>query len=146
MNAEEYLKNRLEDQIEWYEKKSMWNKNLLLLLRVVEIVCAAMIPLLSGYLNYPTLCIAIIIGVLGVIIAISAGTIALFQFQEHWIEYRSTAECLKIEKFLFLTQVEPYDEDNSLEILVNRTETLIAHQNTNWAQNMKKSKTGENNG
>ena len=109
MDAEEYLKDRLEEQIDWYEKKSLWNKNMLLLLRIIEIVCAAMIPLLSGYLDYPTLSIAKVIGVLGVIIAICAGTIALFQFQEHWMEYRSTAECLKNEKFLFLTQVEPYN-------------------------------------
>ena len=146
MDAEEYVKNRLEQQIDWYDKKSAQNKNKLLFFRIVEIVCAAMIPLLAGYLNNLALPIPITIGVLGVVIAICAGMIALFQFQELWIEYRSTAECLKKEKFLFLTRVKPYNTDNPLEILVKRTETLITQQNTNWEQYMTKPKTGESNG
>ena len=104
-----------------------------------------MIPLLSGHLNNLALPIPIAIGVLGVVIVICASMIALFQFQERWIEYRSTAECLKKEKFMFLTRVEPYNTDNPLEIFVQRTETLIFQQNTSWAQHMMKPRTGENN-
>lgn len=32
----------------------------------------------------------------------------LFQFQQNWITYRATAEALKHEQFLFLSEAGPY--------------------------------------
>jgi hypothetical protein len=45
--------------------------------------------------------------------------------QEHWIEYRATAESLRKEKFLFLTQTEPYDKDDAFPVLVQRVKTPV---------------------
>ena len=42
--------------------------------------------------------------------------------QEHWIEYRATAESLRKEKFLFLAQTEPYDKDDAFDLLVKRVD------------------------
>ena len=33
MNEEQYLNERLEDQINWYDKKSVWNQN------IFKIIC-----------------------------------------------------------------------------------------------------------
>jgi hypothetical protein len=43
-----------------------------------------------------------------------------------WIEYRATAESLRKEKFLFLAQTEPYDEDDAFDLLVQRVEDLVS--------------------
>jgi hypothetical protein len=58
--------------------------------------------------------------------------------QEHWIEYRATAESLRREKFLFLTQTEPYDKDDAFHLLVQRVEALLSNENTEWVQSMMK--------
>ncbi len=45
---EEYLENRLKDQIDWYDKKSQTNQKFFKRLRLLEILAAAVIPFLAG--------------------------------------------------------------------------------------------------
>lgn len=138
MDADEYLKARLEEEIEWYDDKSATNKRWHIILRTVEIVCAAVIPLLAGYARQGIPAVSVAIGLLGVAVAISAGISAVLKYQEQWIKYRTTAESLKKEKYLFLTKVEPYNTENPLPVFVQRVETLVSQENTNWAQYMMK--------
>jgi hypothetical protein len=146
MDTDEYLKVRLEAEIAWYDKKSgtnkRWNNNC----RIAEIVCAAIIPLLAGYAKDGTPYVSIGIGIFGVIVAACAGISALLKFQEQWIKYRTTAESLKKEKYLFLTKVEPYDVEDPRPVLVQRVETLVSQENTNWAQYMMKPGKAEGHG
>jgi len=137
MNDQEYLTERLDEQIKWYSTKSQSNQKYFKNLRLIEIVAAAAIPFLTGmgekiYLS------SWIVGTLGITIAISAATISLYKFHENWIQYRSTCEQLKHEKYLFLTKTKPYDRDDSLSYLVQRVEGLISKENSQWAQVTKK--------
>ena len=86
----------------------------------------------------------IAIGALGVLVAVVASLLGLPQLQEHWIEYRATAESLRKEKFLFLSQTEPYDKDDAFHLLVQRVEALLSKENTEWAQSMMKLPKEEN--
>ncbi len=130
LTAAEYFDQRLEDQITWYSDASDHSKVLYSGLRVIEIVAAAIIPLLSGMNNL--LYGKWIIGGLGMLIAISAATGSLFKYHENWIQYRATSEALKHEKFLFLGRSAPYDGENAFQILVQRVEQLISKENSNW--------------
>ncbi len=56
---------------------------------------------------------------------------------------RQTPESLRKEKFLFLTQTEPYDKDNAFHLLVQRVEALLSQENIDWAQSMMKPPKGE---
>src|SRR5207253_10785676 len=67
---------------------------------------------------------------------IIASLLALLRLQEHWINYRATAEALKTEKFLFLTQTQPYDTGDAFHFLVQRVEALLSKENTEWMQSM----------
>jgi len=40
----------------------------------------------------------------------AGGTQHLYQFHEHWVVYRSTAEALKHERYLHLAEATPYAE------------------------------------
>ena len=144
MDAVAYVEGRLEPQIVWYDEKSTWNKRALLSVRNIEIICAAIIPLLSGYLD--NMAFRFAIGLLAVVVVICAGVIALFQFQEHWITYRSAAEGLKRERFLFLTRAEPYNTEEPFEVLVQRVETCISQENLNWSHFVAKPKKRETHG
>ena len=130
LTSSDYLEQRLDNQIDWYSDKSSRCKVWYRSLRIIEIVAAAIIPLLSGmdnllYSNW-------IIGGLGMLIAISAATGSLFKYHENWIQYRATSEALKHEKFLFLGGSAPYDGENAFQLLVQRVEGLISKENTNW--------------
>ncbi len=137
MNEEEYLKERLDNQLAWYSRKSQHNQKWFKRFRLVEIVSAALIPFLSGmgdripYFQW-------IIGILGVCIAIAAAITALFKYQENWIEYRTTAEQLKHEKYTYLTNAKPYDTEDKFRLLVERVESLISKENSTWASMSRK--------
>lgn len=134
----EYLEQRLDDQINWYDKKSSANQAAYKRLRLIEIIAAAAIPLLAGY-SENSRYIGMIIGVIGLIVAVIAGIVSLYRFQENWNEYRASAESLKQEKYLYLARAEPYNGDQPFELLVQRVEALLKSETTGWAQAMRAS-------
>jgi hypothetical protein len=136
LNPSQYLSQRLEEQISWYDRKSLWNQRWFKRLRVAEIVAAALIPFLTAVPDATTM--KYVVGGLGVIITVVAGILALFQFQERWTEYRATSESLKKEQFLFLTKAEPYAGGDAFSVLVQRVETLLSNENINWTQSLVK--------
>ena len=140
MDEDEYITNRLDNQIDWYGKKSASNKKYFRLCQVILLVMATLITL-SGTFNgedFPW--VAYILPFLGASIAIISGLLGLFKFQENWLEDRTVCESLKHEKFLFLTNSEPYNDGKAFGLLVNRVEMLISKENTNWSQYMNKEK------
>lgn len=141
MNENNYIEQRLQEQLKWYEDKSTWNQSRYRALRLTEFSCAALIPFLSGMVERIPAG-AWLIGILGVAIAISAAAGSVFKFHENWIQYRTTAEQLKHEKFLFLTGTSPYDDEGKFAFLVQRVENLLSKENSTWAQVEKKSAKG----
>lgn len=134
MDYERYFKERLKDQIDWYEKKSALNKRRYLILSITEIVAASSIPFLVGYINGDNPIFKIIVGILGVLIAIITGAVVLIKCQELWVEYRVTAEQLKHQRYLFETGTKPYDGDGAFHILVENVENIISKEHSRWSQ------------
>jgi hypothetical protein len=130
MSPEEYLKERVEEQIDWYSKRADRAKSGFQICRATELIGAAMIPFAAGFLA----CGKVVSALLGMIVAVSAGFASLFQFQQNWIEYRTTSETLKKERMHFLTHTAPYDDDDAFSELVQRIETLVSKENINWSQ------------
>lgn len=142
MSPEEYIRDRVDKQIEWYSNKSTVNQNWFKSLKIVEIVCAAIIPFIAGvnqYIQYGNYIIAL----LGVLIAICVGISSIYHHQENWINYRATSETLKHEKYLFMTKTGRYTGENSFENFVQCIEGHISRENTSWAS-VVKSKNGKN--
>jgi hypothetical protein len=139
LDEQKYLKERLEDQIDWYDRKSISNQKSFKRLQVLIIVASATIPFLSGFMDETTLFLKIIVGLLGLAIATATAILGLYKFQENWLEYRTTCETLRHERYFFLTGAAPYDEDDPFLLLVERVEGLISKENTNWQSYMKQS-------
>lgn len=143
LNQDEYLKDRLDDQIDWYDRKSMQNQKWFKRLQVASILASATIPFLSGYLTESTLLLKLSVGFLGLAVTAITAVLGLYKFQENWMEFRTTCESLKHEKYLFLTKSEPYDQGESFKLLVERVESMISKENTAWNRHMRKDKKNE---
>jgi hypothetical protein len=139
MTEEEYLKQRVEEGIKWYSRKSSYNKKMFRQLRIIEIVAAAFIPVLAGFVSKVGR-LDYLIAALGLVVVIVAGVISLFRFNETWTNYRTTAESLKNEKYLFITKSDPYHTKEAFSLFVQRIETLISSENKNWFQYQKRKK------
>ncbi len=119
---------RLEDQAKWYSRESSRNQRRFKLVKTVEIVVAAAIPVLAGF-QLPVS----IIGGLGALIVVLEGIQHLNQYQHNWTSYRSTSEALKHEKFLYLAKAGPYaNHGNAETLLAERVEALISQEHTKW--------------
>jgi len=120
---------RLEDQINWYDRKSNQNHRVYKWLKIIEIVAAALFPLFAG-LKMP----AAVTGSLGVLIAALEGLLQLNQYHHNWIAYRSTCETLKHEKYLYLANAGPYSTATAAHaLLAERVESLVSQEESKWA-------------
>jgi hypothetical protein len=69
-----------------------------------------------------------------VLITIFEGTLQLNQFHENWIEYRSTCEALRHEKYMFLAEAGPYANAEKIRaLLAERVESLVSQEHSKWA-------------
>ena len=119
---------RMEGQIKWYSEKSTWNQEWFKKLKVAEIIAAALVPFAAGIRAPP-----IITGLLGVIVVVLEALQSIYQFQSNWISYRSNAEALKHEKYLWYARAGPYlNDENPEALLAERIEALISTENAKW--------------
>jgi len=145
MDEKEYIEQRLEDQMVWYDRKSMWNQDWHKRLKIAEISIAASIPFWVGAIELVgetpvwSNVLKVIVALLGVLIAVISGIPGIYKFQENWMAYRTTCEMLKHEKYFYETGSGPYKGvTDKLCLLVQRVEMLISQENTNWRQYMDK--------
>jgi hypothetical protein len=128
---------RLDDQIGWYDKRSSFNQTRFKILKILVIVSAALIPLLSSsQLPFapPNSLPNWVLGALGALIAVVEGIQQLNQYHANWIAYRSTCEALKHEKYLYLGQAGPYaSAANAHALLAERIESLVSQEHAKWA-------------
>jgi hypothetical protein len=137
VSPDEYLQERLDDQISWYDKKSSWNHMWFNRLRAAEILFSVTVPFLISQIEGDNTLLKLIAGVMGILVALIAGLVTLFRFQENWVEYRATAEILKHEKYLYLTQSAPYNGNNAFHLLVETVESAISKETTGWSQSLR---------
>lgn len=144
MNDEEfrkYLQERYDYQIGWYDRKSEWNHKAYQIFQWVMIILASMTPVL------------ILIGEewskwfsagVAVLVAIAAGGLKAFKYEENWINYRTTCETLRKEINYFNAGIKGYNQKNSAEKyshFVDRIESLISRENTLWITAVEKENT-----
>jgi Protein of unknown function (DUF4231) len=110
-------------------------------LKITVIILAALIPLLSGLdIPYiaPTGVPKSFLGLLGALIAIIEGLQQVNQHHATWISYRSTAEALKRERFLYLGKAGPYLAVPDARILLaERVEGIVSQERANWFASQK---------
>jgi hypothetical protein len=101
-------------------------------IRIAQLVFAGSIPVFSLVdASWGRLITAI----LGVSIAILEGIQQLGQHNNLWVSYRSTAEQLKHEKYLFLARGSPYRDltkEDALKLLGERVEEQASTEHARW--------------
>src|SRR5215218_11232686 len=123
---------RLNDQLEWYDRKSGENQRRYKQIKVAQLVLAGSIPVfaLVGDLwgRWVT-------AILGASVAILEGLQQLGQYNNLWASYRATAEQLKHEKYLFLAKSGPYQglgDEEALRVLAERVEERVSTEHAKW--------------
>lgn len=134
MEKKDYLRERVEDQINWYSQKSSKNKCCYYTIKITEIILGLLVSIISLFLKESIL--KIIVTTLSLSTTTLNGLLFFLNCQENWTEYRKTSEILKHEKYMFLASAGVYniDETERYKLFVERCETIISSENINWAQ------------
>ena len=139
LDSDAYLKERIDNQLKWLSKASRDNKKNFLLLRILEVILGTGITIFSPFATQWEWKGALTMSLAGGGIAVCGSLLALYHHQENWLRYRSLAEALKREKYLFLTKTLPYDEPSTaFQRLVSNCESLLSAENNQWSQQMSK--------
>lgn len=119
---------RLDDQIEWYGRRSEACQQRFKSLKAVQLIAAAALPILA-----PFGVSAVVPAAIGSLIVVLEGFQQLGQYQQNWVSYRSTCEALKHEKHLFLAGAGPYaDPAGANRLLAERVEDLVSQEHATW--------------
>jgi hypothetical protein len=124
--------HRLNDQIKWYDSKSNSCQRKYKGIKISQIALAVFIPLTAFFSND---CARVFAAIAGTLIALGEGIQQLNQYSTLWITYRSTAERLKHEKYLFLSAAGPFADLTEAQKLVQLSERVEEHVSTehaNW--------------
>src|SRR5690606_1073077 len=119
MEKVNYLEETLENQIKWYDKKSIEAQRKYKIFKSIEIIAASSIPVLSVF-SRNTTNMTRIIAVLGSFITIIESWLAITKYHDNRIEYSSTCQTLKHEKYMYLTSTACYNSKEPYELLVDR--------------------------
>ena len=133
MNNEDFqkfVKERYEDQVNWYDEKSIWYQKMYSRFQWSVIILSAITPVLVAIASGKTRWLPIVISTL---VAIGTTSLKTFKYQENWINYRTTCETLKKEIHFYNTGIGDYkDAENRKSTFVERVEALISRENTMW--------------
>lgn len=125
MSIEDFIKERVDGQISYFEKKSKCHKRWYYILAGISIlgsIFAASVPSNGYWVS--------ISKILSILVALSIGFESLFRLKDKWMLYRNTAEQLISEKSKFQIQ-RNVTEDMEKEF-VNRIDEIISNSNNQW--------------
>jgi hypothetical protein len=138
---DDYIQNRLDDQINWYETKAKLNKLRYRITEIIIIVAGALIPFINSSVilfqigNIPQHYLIFIASTLGFIITVVTGFSKMEKYFETWILYRTNAEVLKKEKFLYKNNAAQYaqlSQEDRDKTLVENIEFIVSSEITKY--------------
>ncbi len=143
-----YVADRYDDQVTWHDRKAVLNKRLYLSFQTAIVVLAVVTSVTTALdlQNFVAPWWAIPVGA-SALVSIMTALQKVFQFQELWIGYRTTAESLRKERYLHLVRTGEYGfSDSPDRLFVERVENILSRQTSGWASQQSKTtnRKGEN--
>ena len=131
LDADQYLKERVDDQARYYNNRSKRHKRSHLSAATLTVTASALIPIMAFAISSRLPVIAI-----GIFTSIIVSLQSIFKWQENYLKFRRACEELIREKFFYLTGTGPYfgykEEQQSLHVLTSRVENLLAEEQADW--------------
>jgi hypothetical protein len=140
-----FIKERLDDQINWFNSNSAISKKQYRFYTFLEILLAGLIPMALSLSEMHVfgdndfgkgfdICMKIYIAAGGSAIVVINKYLEINAFKDSWITYRITCELLRAEKYKYLSKADPYDENDAFPLLVNNVDLILSRGNENWAR------------
>lgn len=134
--SEEFIAERVNDAIAWYDKSADKNKKLYLRTRAATVIGGALVPVL---VNIQLPYVDIVTTLISLMVVLLVSLESVYHFREQWTNYRGTEQNLRHEYFLFTSKGGIYankDKGDAYQHFVERTEELISSENASTLKTM----------
>ena len=128
----DYMKNRVEDQISYFDSSAIKNQRAYRRLKLTSIACNILTTMAIALAFTVPDAYKVWMGILALVLStVVLGTYQLEEFQNYgakWEKFRLVAEQLKSEKYMFLNKAAAYssaDENTNRREFVQRVEGTI---------------------
>lgn len=144
MKQESYLL-RLDEQVDWYDRKATFNQRAYKRLQAIAVVLGAMTPLLLA-LNLTLMPVAPrwdqwLLTLLPIVVSVAATVASSFlttyKYRDNWLQFRDTCERLRRERALYEAGVAVYGGPDAFIAFVERCEGIMAGENEVWLANLR---------
>ena len=137
VGPQDYIDNRLKDQLDWYRTKAGQAKQRHTLLASVQFATTAAVPVLNafGAQDHAYIYAA---SISAAIAAISMGFLALGNHQQNWLRYRQAANSLETIFWLYKNGARPFDTAERDRRLVEHAEDVMAQESGQWRSELAK--------
>lgn len=128
MNPEQYIQERVQDQLTYYRKAANRTKQAHIWIQSSIILLGILVPVLANLdVNLIGVSKTAVITVVSLLLAALTGISNFRKYGDLWLAYRTTEELLKKELFLFQTGAAPYTEkDSAFSEFVQNIESTIS--------------------
>jgi len=137
VTPEIYIKDRLGQYQDWYDRKAVSAKALYLRMRACTVIGGAIVPVLinvqPGWMFHGFDFVKVTVTLISLMVVTFVSLESVFHFREQWKNYRSTEQLLGHERFLFSSRVGRYadlDDAKAFHLFVERVEDAIAAENS----------------
>lgn len=125
VHPEDYIAERVNDAIVWYDKNANKYKRYYLQMKATTVIGGALVPVL---VNLDFEYIDVVTTILSLIVVLLVSLESVYHFREQWTNYRSTEQSLRREYFLFTSKGGTYaqqDDSTAYTHFVDRVEEII---------------------
>src|SRR5438093_3588512 len=129
---DDYMKNRLDDQLAYFDSSAIKNQRAYRRLKLVAIACNILTTMTIALAFTVPEAYKVAMGIVALVLStVVLGTYQLEEFQNYgakWEKFRLVAEQLKSEKYMFLNKVGAYssaDESANRREFIERIEGTI---------------------
>lgn len=130
--------HRLREHLMWFEHKAMTAKKKFLLLRMLQTLILAILPILflfPNYLDNFSFSISLLGGVLSMLALVITSLMQISNFDSQWQQYRLIIEQVHREQLSFRMEMGEYsrlDEEERIRSYIERVESIINSERSKW--------------
>ena len=136
--VKDYLSQRVDQYINWYDKKAVTSKKNYLFARITTAICAIIVPFINNtslsiiFSDFEIDISRISVTIISLLVAILIALEGVLHYREQWQNYRSTEQFTHTQRLLFQNRIGDYaklDNKSAFEEFVVRVEGAISEEN-----------------
>jgi len=134
MDERDYIRERFNDQKNYYDRKAIKYQKKWLNLSIIVILLTPIPIVVFSFISTPWYITLLVVGS-SYFMTVVGGILNLLKYRELWLSYRAIEQQMLREYYHYKTQTGNYafeDDNKRFKLFVERIEQLMAQERSRW--------------